>query len=283
MQNNILKTGFIILLLQSVAGSVNAETINNTALSDSPTTLPDGGTLELGFGFDVDSVPMFIGDHDDKIGVIGRLVAAYHWQGLFFEFDNDKSDIVPISSETLILGFNLFNGDNSSLDVIVGPEHGDRYSNDNDYEGIEEREGDITGGIRTTLYSGDYIAQLIARTDLSGRHNGASASALIGRNWQLGRFNLHGNLKLGYASERMVNYYLGVSSAEVNNTFNEYQVDDAVYSVVQIGLAYPATKNWVLRAKTSVAYITDEIVESPLLASNSNVRSTIEFTLNYVF
>jgi outer membrane scaffolding protein for murein synthesis (MipA/OmpV family) len=283
MQNNILKTGFIILLLQSAAGSVNAETINSTALSENHTTLRDGGSLELGFGFDVDSVPMFIGDDDDEFGTIGRLVAAYQWQGLFFEFDNDKSDIVPISSETLMLGFNLFNGDNSSLDVIAGPEHGDRYSNDDDYEGIEERQVDITGGIRATLYSGDYIAQLIARTDLSGRHNGASASTLVGRNWQLGRFNLHANLKLGYASEKMADYYLGVSSTEANNTFDEYHVDDAVFSVVQIGLAYPATKNWVLRAKTSVAYISDEIVDSPLLASDSNVRSTIEFTVNYVF
>jgi outer membrane scaffolding protein for murein synthesis (MipA/OmpV family) len=283
MQNNILKTGFIILLLQSAAGSVNAETINNTALSESPTTLLDGGSLELGFGFDVDSEPMFIGDHDDEFGAIGRVVATYQWQGLFFEFDSDKSDIVPISSETLILGFNLFNGDNSSLDVIVGPEHGDRYSNDDDYEGIEERQGDVTGGLRATLYSRDYIAQLIARTDMSGRHNGASASALVGRNWQLDRFNLHANLKLGYASENMADYYLGVSSAEANNRFSEYHVGDAVYSVVQFGLAYPATKNWVLRAKTSVAYIADEIVDSPLLASNSNVRSTIEFTVNYVF
>lgn len=280
----ILKAGFVILLLQGLESQVMAQSLNDYALQNSSETVSDGGALELGIGFGADSVPMYLGGHDDELGVVGRLVASYQWNGLFFEFDNDKSDNIPIGSETVILGFNAHTSQNFALDVIAGPEHSKRYSNsDEQYTGIKERKGDATAGVRATLYMGKYIGQLIARTDLSGRHDGSSASALVGRNWQFGRFNFYSNFKLGFASQKMANFYLGVSADEANSAFNEYRVDDAYYSAVQMGLAYPFTKEWVLRVNTSVAYVSDELANSPLLASDSNVRNSTEFTVNYVF
>lgn len=280
----ILKAGFVILLLQGLVGQVMAQALNDYALQNSSETAGDGGALELGIGFGADSVPMYLGGHDDELDVIGRLVASYQWRGAFFEFDNDKSDNIPIGSETVILGFNAYNSQNLALDLIVGPEHSKRYSNsDEQYAGIKERKGDATGGVRATLYMGDYIGQFIARTDLSGRHDGSSASILVGRNWQLSRFNFHSNFKLGFASQKMADFYLGVSADEANSTFNEYHVNDAYYSAIQLGLAYPFTKEWVLRFNTSVAYVSDELANSPLLASDSIVRNSTEFTVNYVF
>lgn len=284
MRNKTLLTGLIIVMLYSAAGQVGAKALDSNAEPKSDHALQDGGSLELGIGFNVDSVPMYIGGNDDELGMVGRIAAAYQWKGLFFELNTDKPGIVPIGSELLMLGFNAYNNRSLSIDVVVGPEHGDRFSNDeNHYKGLAKRKGDITGGIRATMYLGDYIAQIIARTELSDHHDGLSASALVGRNWQVGKFNVYSHLKLNYVSGNMADYYLGISAIEANDTFREYRVNDAFYSAAEFGVAYPLSESWVIRAKTSITFISDEIADSPILASDSNVRGFGEFTVNYVF
>jgi len=201
---------------------------------------------------------------------------SYTWNNFFIENYSE-------SGHGLVLGYNAFTNDNWSLDLMattgwlkVSFENDGRYSPDND---------ELMVGGRLSGYVGNNIVQFSINQDATGDHNGTTASALIGRNWQLRNWNFHGILGVEYISAKLNDYYVGVSeeSAARLDNLDAYKADESVSFSTELGVTYPISEDWVFRATGRAVTLPDAITDSPRRRSKKSFATSFHTSISYVF
>jgi len=200
---------------------------------------------------------------------------SYTWNNLFIENYSE-------SGHGLVVGYNAVAYDDWSLDLMVTTdwlkvsfENDGRYSYDDEL---------MIGG-RLSGYVGNNIVQFAINQDATGDHNGTTASALIGRNWQLRNWNFHGIIGAEYVSAKLNDYYVGVSD-ESAARWDHLEAYEAGYSVIfssELGVTYPISEDWVFRATGSAVTIPDAITDSPRRRSKKTVATSFRTSISYVF
>ncbi len=201
---------------------------------------------------------------------------SYTWNNLFIENYSE-------SGHGLVVGYNAFTNDNWSLDLMatsgwlkVNFENDGRYSPDKD---------ELMVGGRLSGYVGNNIVQFSINQDVTGDHNGTTASALIGRNWQLRNWNFHGIIGVEYVSAKLNDYYVGVSdeSAARWDNLDAYKADESVSFSTELGVTYPISEDWVFRATGRALTLPDAITDSPRSRSKKSVATSFHTSISYVF
>jgi len=241
----------------SIAGDIARE----IQLGDSD----NGGFAELGIVFQTARLPL-LGFTDQEpegsrdtlnslnIGIQGRLA----FKGFFAE-------VIEDSFSDITLGYSVKNTDSYSLDFIASSSFNDIERNGySGYESIEDREGDISLGFRSSFYNGDDIFQYELVSDAAGSHGGVMASVQYGRQYQLRNWNLHTLLGVRYFSEKVVDHYFGVTAAESTETLPEYSAKQGLMPTVLFGATLPLNEKWVFRAHSEYSYLPDSVSNSPL-------------------
>jgi outer membrane scaffolding protein for murein synthesis (MipA/OmpV family) len=233
--------------------------------------------LEFGLGAVAGTGPSLTEDEPEFAGLTFVVAASYNYGGFFV-------DVAGETSEPLLFGYNAYNTDNWSFDVVLA-NTGDGISDDTDdrFKDIDEREASTMFGGRATGYLGENIVQFSLKHDVSGKSKGITASALIGRNWQYRNWNFHGLLGLSYANDKFSNYYLGVSEEESLRTdFEAYEASAMLNANASIGVTYPISEDWIFRA-TAVAHTTNGTKDNPLFKTTRDGVIAVGASISYVF
>jgi len=202
---------------------------------------------------------------------------SYTWNNLFIENYSE-------SGHGLVLGYNAFASDDWSLDLMattgwlkVSFENDGRYSPDKNDE--------LMVGGRLSGYVGNNIVQFAINQDATGDHNGTTASALIGRNWQLRNWNFHGIIGVEYASAKLNDYYVGVSDENAArwDNLDAYKAGESVSFSTELGVTYPISEDWVFRATGRAVTLPDAITDSPRRRSKKSVATSFHTSISYVF
>jgi len=143
--NNLPKsliTGLLGLLVSTSALSAD---IAHTIRSNSEEISTTENYLELGLGLGVGRGPSLTDDDDKWAG--GYLVfnGSYNWKGLFIEKYGESKD--PI-----LLGYNAYENENWSFDIVMGPKFGGLH-NDDRFEEFDDRNSSTMFGGRLTGYT----------------------------------------------------------------------------------------------------------------------------------
>lgn len=233
----------------------------------------DGGFVELGVGLGVSDSPIVGDDNGLYAGI--TLGGRYQWRGLFIE-------LAEISSTTLSLGYNAWNSDHWSLDILGSNFTNQIIDEDNtELEGLRERESDFLLGSRATGYYGNYIVQLQVGKDIGETHDGTIAQIEAGRSWQLRNWNLHTLFGYRYHSKEVVNYYLGIAEDESSAILPTYRGKVGAYYSAEVGLTYPLTEHWIFRGTAHYLYLDDELSNSPIITNKHSSEMFASFS--YVF
>lgn len=235
--------------------------------------------FEIGVGASM-GVGSSLYDEDAKgAGFNIPISGSYNWNGFFI-------DVFGETSEEVVVGYNAYNQNNWSYDVVMGAT-GNGITQDNDedgrFEGLNKREGSFYLGGRATGYYGDNIIQLSLKHDVSGRSQGTIASALLGRNWQVRNWNFHGLVGMTFTDAKHADYFLGVNEEEADRTdFAAYDGKASLNFNSSIGVTYPISENWIYRATvyTGSGFGKND---SPLFAKRRNFYSAIDTSISYVF
>jgi len=200
---------------------------------------------------------------------------SYNWNNVFIENYSE-------SGHGLVVGYNAFSNDNWSFDVMATTDWGHiRFENNGRYYSDED---ELTVGGRLSGYLGNNIVQFAINQDATGDHNGTTASALIGRNWQFRNWNFHGIIGAEYVSAKLNDYNLGISDETASKfDIDAYEADGSVNFSTEIGVTYPISENWVFRATGRAVTIPDEVTDSPKYANLDSLATSFRTSLSYVF
>jgi len=232
--------------------------------------------FELGLGAAIGVGPSLTND-DDKWKGLGIIInGSYNWKGLFIEKYGESKD-------PLLFGYNAYESDNWSLDLVVGP----RFFSlnfDDKFKDLDERTGSDMFGGRLTGYLGDTMVQFNLKHDIGGYSKGTLASALVGRNWQVRNWNFHSLVGLEYLDSRINDYYYGVNEAEAaRSQFTEYNPGASVNFSAEAGVTYPITEDWVFRSTARFRTFSGAAMDSPLFETTRSTAMSLSTSLSYVF
>jgi outer membrane scaffolding protein for murein synthesis (MipA/OmpV family) len=232
--------------------------------------------FELGLGLATGIAPSLTDDDDKWAGGYAVVNGNYTWNNLFIEKYGE-------SGEGLILGYNAYESENWSLDLVVGPKF--RGLNfDDKFNDLDERNTSAMLGGRLTGYLGDKVLQFTLKHDISGSSEGTLASALVGRNWQVRNWNFHGLVGVHFFDSKINDYYYGVSEAEASRTqFTEYQPGSNVNFSAEAGVTYPISEKWVFRSTVRFSSVSDEDMNSPLFETTRSTKMSLSTSVSYVF
>jgi outer membrane protein len=249
-----------------------AHTIRNSTEDNSTTE----NYFELGVGLAVGVSPSLTNDDDKWAGASLIINGSYSWNGVFIEKYGESSD--PI-----ILGYKAYENENWSLDIVMGPKFGGLHSHKK-FEQLNDRNSSTMFGGRLTGTLGDNIVQFSLKHDISGNSHGTSASALVGRNWQVRNWNLHGLVGLSFFDSRINDYYYGINEDEASRTqFTEYRPGSNVNFSSEAGVTYPITENWVFRSTARFGTVSDADTDSPIFETSRSTAMSLRTSLTYVF
>jgi len=272
----------IILAGASFSSASFANDITHSVRSDTEQVGSTENYFELGLMYGQGSGPSTYNNKWSEIMLVVN--GSYSWNNLFIEHYSE-------SGNGLVLGYNAINNENWSLDLTVTKDLGQAdFDNNRIYAAVNPEDYyPLTVGGRLTGYLGNNIVQFAINHDATGDHNGTTASALIGRNWQVRNWNFHGIVGVEYTSAKLNDFYVGVSAeraAYVSDFIDGFSAYDAGASVsfsTELGVTYPITEDWVFRATARAATISDEITDSPYFQNQDSVATSFRTSLSYVF
>lgn len=274
----IKKVSLAAIMLVSLTSASYSEDITRALRNNTDNSLEPENFFEIGAGVGAYVGSSFTDEDGKGAGAFLVVRGSYNWNGFFV-------DLLAESSDPLVFGYNVYNNDNWSLDAIL-TRTGQGFRPDNDtlrFTGIDDRQDFGMFGARLTGYIGENIAQFTIKHDLSSTSKGTTASALIGRNWQVRNWNFHGLIGLQYSDANYIDHYYGVSQEEANNSqFNAYEGKSTLGFSTSLGVTYPINENWVFRGSTDIGANFGQN-DSPLFNKRRNFHTSINTSISYVF
>ena len=232
-------------------GSVTATNL----LTQTPIIDAEPGTVGLGFG-------LRFGDSPYK-GI--ENIASIN--------NDNSSDLVPLylyNGKRLFFhgtsaGVHLFDNSSISIDAIANYRF-DRLEADADpfFQGIEDREQTIDGGLSISLKQPWGTLNAIAVTDLLSRHNGEEDRLNYSRDFRLWGLRFKPYASYIHQSADLLDYYYGVSANEANMLRPEYSASADEFWRLGLNTSYRLTPGWYLHANLAYETVSDSVRDSPL-------------------
>ncbi len=189
--------------------------------------------------------------------------------------------------ENLELGFTLHEGPSQMVNVIATPGYDRVFFHRNDPQNIfvpfseaapanvqfrvSDRHTTYLAGLEWMVHRGDFVGQVDALYEVTGRHHGAELRAAVARSFTAGRGDLSATTGLTWKSAEIVDHYYGVDAA--------YRPDAALNPFLKLEYGLPLSDRWRLRAFAHYEHLDDEIADSPLVSDDRVVTAFAGFVL----
>lgn len=237
----------------------------------------NGGYFELGMGLEYREGISLINEENSPLMAELRLNAGYQWNNFFV-------DLYPSSVTPFLLGYNLVDKQNYSVDVVTGPQNGGFTQEDiGNAAAIKERNFDYLAGLRLTRYYGDTIVQVEARGDISNIHNGSFFLAVAGHSWALANGSQYVLGGAAYQTKNVLDYYFGITPEEANDQIAAYSADAAFFYRFEYGITYPLSAKWIVRTSSTLYKFDSSVLNSPLTDNSHSTLIEADVSINYVF
>jgi outer membrane scaffolding protein for murein synthesis (MipA/OmpV family) len=241
----------VLLLAPSLSGPVGAANL----VTQTPIVDAEPGTVGLGFG-------LRFGDSPYK-GI--ENVASIN--------NDNNSDLVPLylyNGKRLFFfgtsaGIHLVDRPGFSIDAVANYRF-DRLEADADpfFQGMEDREQTVDGGLSVSLERPWGTLNATAVTDLLSRHNGQEYSLSYSRGFRAGNLQLMPYASYIYQSADLLDYYYGVGPDEANASRPEYTAGADDFWRLGLNTSYRLTPGWHLYANLAFENVPDSVRDSPL-------------------
>ena len=277
LYSSIKKLTLVTILSLAFSTFAHATDIARTLRTNTLDNSDPDNFIEIGIGAWVGVSSSLTNEEGKGASVFLNVSASYNWKGFFV-------DIGQETAEPIVIGYNAYNSDIWSFDLVLGTT-GEGISEDTDdrFVGITKRQSSSMLGGRLTGYFGKNILQVSLKHDVKGRSKGTVASALLGRNWQYRNWNFHGLIGLNLSDSKYNDYYLGVTQEEsVITGIETYDGKTSLYFSSSLGVTYPISENWIYRVNINLGSNFGHN-DSPLFEKRRNFYTGINTSINYVF
>lgn len=265
----------LLLVAALMAGPVAAEDIGRELRRGEST---EGNYLELGLGLlSVDGAKRHgMALRDQRQSLMAIINGRFQWKGMFIE--NHAED-----SNGWVLGYSVVEQPDWSLDLLLTSKHFRTRHEGPSWSALDTR-ADRVAGLRLSGNANDYVWQVNAWKDVSGRHKGAGASVQLGRAWQLGNWNLHALAGVNYSGAKVLDYYYGVSAQQSAATgLAAYSAKAGLSTAAELGASYPLARDWVLRSTLRVGRMADSVADSTRWREKQSHSSSLMLGISHVF
>ncbi|WP_197478930.1 MipA/OmpV family protein [Marinomonas atlantica] len=196
------------------------------------------------------------------------------WQQSHVVGEDDRKKILPyinlayekFSVSTGGIGFTQPLNERNKISALVTLRHSPIDVDDNNaLRNFRERDNatELTLKWSTSLSSLNIDSSLA--TDISDKHQGYEAKVKLSKPFktQLGMFIPA--FVVGYQSDKLVDYYYGVSQQESSNGFAAYEGDDTVVSRLALTHIFPLGDHWQTITNVGYTNLGSGIKDSPIV------------------
>ena len=275
-----------LLSLAIMATLSSAAVFSSPAQSEEQEPWVDG-YLKVGYGFKYQKSPYYSEESGGSLFLSGRYQIK---PGFFIEASHGANEL----DQGVNIGFNFFNTDTWSFDLMTVRGHGENsyhFGNNGETVLIETRKSTNMLGVRSTGSFGRSTVQLtVAPYSFNDRYDNAVYASLWGsHSWQLKNWQINAAIGAEYRSRGMLDYYYSTNEAMENFGMPSYQASSGINLLSQIGVSYPISENVLFESYARYKHLSSSISDFPVmrLASQFEDRQKHEtefgILVSYVF
>ena len=267
----IVRTTLALVAIGAAAGPP-------AAAAQTPCTAPSADCIAVGdlqvsvsFGYGTRTNPV-VGRADIPLFVIPYL--SYYGKRFFLESLEPGVTLYESDAHTFNLiaspGFDrVFFSRNDPQNIVVpfaadAPAFGEQAVQDQTFT-VGQRHTTYFAGPEWLFRHREFIGQLSALYEFTGRHQGYEVRAAVSRPLLQSRQSLVINAGLTWKSAATVNYFYGVQGL--------YRADAALNPFVKLSYALPLSQRWTLTAFVHYEFLDDTIVDSPIVSGREVVTA----------
>ncbi|WP_261592240.1 MipA/OmpV family protein [Pseudoalteromonas holothuriae] len=273
----------LVTLLICLSNTVHA---SNRLYADNTFKPSENFVFDISFGAGyVFEDSYLVGSQAHQEGVELLNINVYVNYGNWY-FDVDRSQL----SGGLVLGYSAIEKYDWGLDLILTQaqdgfsENGfDLYRSNQipELKGINERQFDITAGLRLSKrYGGNQLSFELLQ-DISSTHNGWVLSTFFSKivPWQ--NWDFRTAIGINLYSNDFTDYYFGIAPDEQTIERLTYNPKGAYSLVYELHTEYPIAERWVFLAGWMSTWFSKQIYHSPIVRQNHQHKAKLG--VRYVF
>ncbi|MFQ5548907.1 MAG: MipA/OmpV family protein [Woeseia sp.] len=272
-----MKTPIAVALLMLLASPpcIAESTPPGTPPPAGPTTSAQGQAqasrwqFGIGLGYGLRTNPLV---QSDDIPILVDIDIA--WFGDRFFFDNGDVGLTLVDNDFMTVS-------------LIGRANSDRVffgRTDTRFVTVDLAGQPLAEAVELTIPDRDYAVelglelltdgrwgemQLTAFHDVSGKHEGYELHFDYGYPWRRQRWYVEPSFGLSYKSERLNNYYWGVSPAESTVALPPYRAGSGVNTHARLLLNYQINRRWAFALVGEFERLNDDASASPIVADRT--------------
>ena len=192
-------------------------------------------------------------------------------------FDNFFAEFAPFSGRPFTAGYTLYRKETRQLNIIAESNFyeisEEAQESGNLLDGINEREDSMEVGVEYFGIYKKYDFRVKLLHDGLGRHKGTIGSLELSRPIFTRHVMFVPGFTLAYYDNNATDYYYGVSKDEVTPSRSAYQADSAWIATARLYVERPMGDDWSFIGAASYSFVSNEIMDSPIVAHNQNPYS----------
>lgn len=184
------------------------------------------------------------------------------------------------------LNYSIFQRNNFSGGLLAGVDgtflqDSSEYRNNEELAGLNERENTLEGGFYLNHTTELGRLKFTLATDLGNEHDGESASLSYTFDLSAGNWSINPRVGVNWQSSDKVDYYFGVSAAEVNVYRTAYKADSAFNASAGIRARYDITEHWDVNLETGVSFLDSSIKNSTIVDDGNGYYAGVSINYNF--
>jgi len=196
-----------------------------------------------------------------------------------FQYKRFFLETIAETFNDVVVGYSFYDNDSGNLDFIITNSLGEVERNEvPGFEQIEDREGDVNVGFRHSRYFGNTVLQTELVGNPTNVHEGFIGAVRVGRQKQLGNWDLTGYVGTRYFSDRVLDHFFSVSENEASADLPVYEAEGGFLTTVQVGANLPWTEKLVFNVGAAYSLLPESVSDSPLAQGDSMQEVTVGFT-----
>lgn len=149
-------------------------------------------------------------------------------------------------------------------------------------DNVAKRAWAIDAGVRVDYYPADRThVGLAVQQDIRNKHNGYSAALMVSQGVPTGLGNFQVKGELTYKSDKLVDYYYGISSRDNVAPIYHYRGKAVLQPAVSLHWQYPLREHLSLVSSARVMWLGDGVADSPLVTKDTT--TTFFLGVSYAF
>ena len=201
-------------------------------------------------------------------------------------YKNFFIESIPNRDNQLTLGYTLQENEDRQVNLIASSwfypfSENDQDEDETTLDGIRKRKATSEVGIEVNTRYFGLDTQFRVLHDAFSVHDGSIINVNISKSIFTKTLYIRPSLGLAYVTKNAVDYYYGIDASEATINRPEYHPSGDWVAAARLYLDRPINEDWSIIASFSVAYVGEDISDSPIV--NSHASYDINFGVLWAF